>query len=420
MASNMSNHHDDYPDEPPPPSYEEAVGISPMPPSPIPPRLPPRNRASSSVLPASAAASQTTNASHHFNSNNPFFNHSNYDSNNHRKSTGNTLTIPQHGRRTSTSSLSFPSSPISPVTPGPGPGAHHHPPPAQTFAQLLPASQLRPRQFPPSINLYRDAFPGALQRRYFLGEHQATPLYAVAAWLSSSSPHHHYHAAPLLSAASAPPSSSLVLHNGPSEDYPPLATTSYDNVWGGRRTMHVRVPPLPGQERSDPIVVQTGTSSMLAMAGGGGLAFSFSVEVPWPAAADDDDNDDNNNNNNATTTDPSTGARVTWRKEAYEWRRSNSYAVGGLGGSSQGWKLVRLCNALPPGGLAVAGSGPPSGDGHEVVAVCANAVMSMTKLWKFSFLGTGLSGVLGERWAVMAVMTGLVIWDRDSRRDGLR
>lgn len=167
--------------------------------------------------------------------------------------------------------------------------------------------------------------------------------------------------------------------------------------------MQVVVPPLPGQERSDPIVVQTGTSIFMGGLGGSGaLAFSFSVEIPWPSS-----------------TAPNS-SEVTWRKEPYEWRRSNSYAVGGLGGSSQGWKLVRLSNELPPGGLTMSGSGPPSGDGHEVVAVCTNAVMSMTKLWKFSFLGTGLSGALGERWAVMAVMTGLVIWDRDSRRDGLR
>lgn len=432
----MSNHiHDDYPDEPPP-SYEEAIGaapsttISPLP-SPIPPRLPPRlpprnrisiaNLAASVTSPSPSAPTSPVRISHgraaSYNSNNPFFNKPSTYTNTNTNANGNTLTIPpqqqQHHRRhtsASASSTSYPASPIFPLTPG----LHHPAPfpsgsgPAQSFSQLpFVAQQLQPRQFPPSINLYRDAFPGALQRRYFLGEHQATPLYAVAAWLSSPY-HHHHNTSPSLS-------SSLVLHNGPSEDYPPLATASYDNVWGGRRTMHVVLPPLPGQERSEPIVVQTGTTSPLLLGGGGGmgggasnaLAFSFSVEVPWPTTLPHEPNHP----------DAST---LSWRKEPYEWRRSNSYAVGGLGGSSQGWKLVRLANELPPGGLAVAGSGPPSGDGHEVVAVCTNAVMSMTKLWKFSFLGTGLSGVLGERWAVMAVMTGLVIWDRDSRRDGLR
>lgn len=403
----MSNHHYDvYPDEPPP-SYEEATGAatssaSPVPPR-LPPRLPPRNPTSTTTNPvapsllSSSPTSPVAQTPSHgraasYNSNNPFFNTSKQNND------ANTLNIPptpQQYRRHSSAGASYPAFPLTP-------GAPHHPP-AQTFAQLLPSSQLgHPRQFPPSINLYRDAFPGALQRRYFLGEHQATPLYAVAAWLSS--PHHN---SPLLSSAHL--SSSLVLHNGPSEDYATLATASYDNVWGGRRNMHVLLPPLPHQEQSDPIMVQTGTSMILG-GGVGGLSFSFSVEVPWPGTP----NNHNDNNNNPDENG------ITWRKEPYEWRRSNSYAVGGLGGSSQGWKLVRMSNELPPGGLAVAGSGPPSGDGHEVVAVCTNAVMSMTKLWKFSFLGTGLSGALGERWAVMAVMTGLVIWDRDSRRDGLR
>lgn len=252
-----------------------------------------------------------------------------------------------------------PTTPTSPSTPQQGP--------AQSFAQLLPHSQNHiSRQFPPLLNLYRDPFPGALQRRYFIGEHQNTPLYAVGAWSGW----------PVVQ-------SSLMLHNGPSEDFAPLATVSYDS-WG--RRMDVTVPPLPGRNNGDTISVQA--PGMMT------TAFRFHVEVPWP---------DGNGG-------------VLWRKEAYEWRRSNSLAVAGLAGSNTGWKLVRLTNELPPGGVTVAGSGPPSRDGHEVVAVCTNAVMSMTKLWKFCFLGTGVSGALGERWAVMAVTTGLAIWDREHRR----
>lgn len=84
--------------------------------------------------------------------------------------------------------------------------------------------------------------------------------------------------------------------------------------------------------------------------------------------------------------------------------------MGALGpGAGQGWVLVRLANDLPPGRRVL---GPPSGDGHEVVAACTSAVLSITKVWKFCFLGTGASGALGERWAVMAVVTGLVTWNR--------
>lgn len=273
---------------------------------------------------------------------------------------------------TTTSSTTKPNSnnPFIPSSP-----SVHHPP--QTFQQLLPQIPLHPspaRQFPPTINLYRDAFPTAPQRRFFLGPHQSHPLYAVSAWIAG------------WGAAQA----SLLLHNGPSEDAAPLATAAYDS-WG--RSVRVSLPPLPGRERDEQPIPVTMPSVM------GGHTVAFVVEVPWPE-----------------------NGAVVWRKEAFEWRRSAGAVISGLGGSSSGWKLVRLTNALPPGvggGGTVpgaAGTGPPSGDGHEVVAVCSNAVMSVTKLWKFGFLGTGFSGVLGERWAVMAVMTALVLWDREARR----
>ncbi|KAJ4425095.1 hypothetical protein N0V82_000149 [Gnomoniopsis sp. IMI 355080] len=300
------NDHDKIPDEPPP-SYQEATGnpSHTYRPSQEPPPLPPRQSSS--------------------------------------KPTSNTETT----------------TPTSP-------SASTHPP--QTFAQLLPRSHTVNRQFPPNINLYRhDAFPGAISRRYFLGEHQHSPLYAVGVWQSWAT------------------QASLVLHNGPSEDYPPLATVAFDAY--GRR-MDVTLPPLPGESRAQPITV-TAPTLMSSTIG-------FRVEVPWPTGPD---------------------GSVQWRKEAFEWRRSNSLAVNALGGSAQGgWKLVRLSRELPPGGLMVAGSGPPSGDGFEVVAACTTSVMSLTKLWKFCFLGTGVSGALGERWAVMAVTSGLVTWDRENRR----
>lgn len=267
--------------------------------------------------------------------------------------------------------------PFTPSTPG-GPAAAtaasqtpatpHTP--AQTFAQILPvAAQTVRRQFPPAFNLYRDAFPGA-QRSYFLGEHQATPLYSVTVgWAANAS------------------GASLVLHNGPSDDHAPLGTAAYGPA--GRR-MAVSLPPLPGRTPGGAYSVHTPTVM--------DPTFNFVVEVPNAAGA-------------------SGAATTAYHNERFEWRRSSSLAVGGLGGRAHGWKLVRLSNELPAGGMAVAGSGPPSGDGHEVVAVCTAAVMSVSKLFKFSFLGTGLSGALGEQWAVMSVVTGLAIWDHDRGRD---
>ncbi|CAN8102468.1 unnamed protein product [Discula destructiva] len=302
------NNHDDIPDEPPP-SYQEATGnpSHTFRPESQPPPLPPRQPSKRQQQPPHLSAS------------------------------------------TSHSS-------ISPPSPSPSPSTHQ---PAQTFSQLLPTVN---RQFPPTINLYRDALPGGpLQRRLFLGEHQYPPLYAVGVWVGA-----------------------VVLHNGPSDDFPPLATVAFQDPLGSR--MAVSLPPTGAPDIIPPQPVHATLSR--------GGTLSFSVEVPW--------------------------AGEGCRREAFEWRRTrNSAAVGALGGATQGWKLVRLANELPPGGGAGrgtgAGTGPPSGDGHEVVAVCASAVMSLTKLWKFCFLGTGVSGLLGERWAVMAVSTGLVTWDRDNR-----
>lgn len=275
-------------------------------------------------------------------------------------------------------SIKPPTNATTPATTSPSPSTpHHHPP--QTFAQLLPRAAPNTtinRQFPPTINLYRDAFPGALQRRFFLGQHQHPPLYAVGIWPQQQ-----------------PGAATLVLHNGPSDDFPPLATVAMDAR--GRR-LDVCLPPLqPGDEaegaRAQSVAVTAAPNSFMSSS-----RFGFRVEVPWSAAGGG-------------------GGGAGWRKEAFEWRRTSggggSVAVGVLGGAAQGWELVRLADERLPGG----GGGPPSGDGHEVVAACTTAVMSLTKLWKFCFLGTGVSGALGERWAVMAVVSGLAIWGRENR-----
>lgn len=275
---------------------------------------------------------------------------------------------PPRPTNTKINTAASPSTPGGPVSSPAGTGTPHTP--AQTFGQILPvASQSVRPQFPHAFNLYRDAFPGAAHRSYFLGEHQATPLYSVTAgWAANAS------------------GASLVLHNGPSDDHAPLATAAYGPAG---RSMAVSLPPLiPGRPPEPAYSVHTPTVM--------DPTFSFVVSVPSRAAG------------------PGAAA---YRNERYEWRRSSSLAVGGLGGRAHGWKLVRLANELPPGERAFAGSGPPSRDGHEVVAVCTETLMSVSKLFKFAFLGTGLSGALGEQWAVMAVVTGLAIWDHDRRRD---
>lgn len=234
-----------------------------------------------------------------------------------------------------------------PAVPDPPPSA------ASQQAGCSTAQQVN-RQFPPSFNLYRR---GGFSRIHTIGVHQDQPLYAVY-------PHGGFSSEP-----------DLVLHNGPSETSPPLATLLFDS-W--HRQMEVALPPLRGANSEETV----------RLPGFAHQVFEFKVHVNKPGEQ---------------------GALVY---EAFEWRRSRGDAVGQLGGRSYGWKLVRLANNVLPG----AGGGEITSDGREVIAVCTQNAYSMTKVWKFEFTGTGASGALGERFAVMAVITSLGIWLRESRR----
>lgn len=65
------------------------------------------------------------------------------------------------------------------------------------------------------------------------------------------------------------------------------------------------------------------------------------------------------------------------------------------------------------GTRAVRDAGTAS-DGKEIVAVFSdNYKARSTKLAKFRFLGTGTTGHLGPRFAVMAVTTALRIWNEE-------
>lgn len=75
--------------------------------------------------------------------------------------------------------------------------------------------------------------------------------------------------------------------------------------------------------------------------------------------------------------------------EKFEWRSSKSSEVKELDEYSRGWKLVRL-NA-----------------NDEVVAVWSHPKirMNMSKSASFQFVGSGLSGELGDVFATMAVIS---------------
>lgn len=223
------------------------------------------------------------------------------------------------------------------------------------------------RQFPPAFSLYRESGFG---RSYMIGVHQNQPLYAVS----------------IHSGWSGQPD--VVLHSGASDRLPPLAGVDA-NAFG--RSATVDLPPLPGSGLA-------GSQERLEMSGAGfGHASQlFSIEVGTAG-----------------------GGGGGGPRERFEWRHSHGAEVDRLGGRGQGWKLVRLDSDAAAGGLRggaqFARGAARTSDGLEVVAVWANASMSMSKELNFQFLGSGESGVLGERWAVMAVITALRIFDKEKK-----
>ncbi|KAJ5529274.1 hypothetical protein N7527_002667 [Penicillium freii] len=107
----------------------------------------------------------------------------------------------------------------------------------------------------------------------------------------------------------------------------------------------------------------------------------------------------------------SVGPKGTTR-ERFEWRKSHGNEIRELVGFSYGWKLVRLTGPVNN----VAGSRKErargyTSDGLEIVALIAhNASWSMTKGFRFAFMGAGLTGTMGENWEVVVVTSALQLW----------
>lgn len=219
---------------------------------------------------------------------------------------------------------------------------------AQTHASSSSAPSHTLRQFPPSFSLYSQ---GAFSATYLLGEHLDQPLYAVRTHTGFSG------------------SPSVVLHSGPSEKDPMLAAAESSGTFS--RHSAVILPPLPGaggESTREPLRNNHSWKTQ---------TYEFSVEV-------------------------GPGLR---RRERFEWRSTHGEEVRQLDKHAWGWKLVRLGHQAAGPGVAT------TSDGLEVVAVFAeNHSWSMTKVLRFQFLGSGLPGELGERWAVMAVMSCLRVW----------
>ncbi|KAJ5608753.1 hypothetical protein N7528_009320 [Penicillium herquei] len=102
------------------------------------------------------------------------------------------------------------------------------------------------------------------------------------------------------------------------------------------------------------------------------------------------------------------------QEERFDWRSSRGNEVDKIatGWDTDGWKLVRVNGPNR-------GRGGPrnqrdfgfTSDGLEIVAVVAhNSSSCMAKSLRLAFMGTGLTGELGEVWEIMAVVSALQLW----------
>ncbi|KAI1344010.1 hypothetical protein F5Y15DRAFT_184652 [Xylariaceae sp. FL0016] len=241
----------------------------------------------------------------------------------------------------------------------PAPPPYSEPEPA-TAAAGASSSHHIARQFPPAFGMYKAS--SFSQRHYAIGEHQANPLYHVSIHSGWSG------------------QADVILHAGASESAPPLASVD-GSAFSRKHSITLPAAPAAGA------ATQTLSSSM----GWPHSTYSFAIETGHGAAAP---------------------------VERFEWRHSSDDAIKGMGGRGSGWKLVRLSTGAPAGmghDAQFVGGGPRTSDGKEVVAVYSWASMSMTKAMYFQFLGSGASGGLGERWAIMAVITALAIWNKERK-----
>ncbi|KAJ5965007.1 uncharacterized protein N7479_004883 [Penicillium vulpinum] len=216
-------------------------------------------------------------------------------------------------------------------------------------------------KFPPVMNGY---FQLKITTTFHLGPTAEEKLYAVStpATIFNSKP-------------------SLVLHDGPTNKHPAMATAR-DDKWGRIRPITITLPPRPGSQHKHDIVEQVVPGGSFKH-----ISPSYSFEIP-------------------------VGPKGT-TPERFEWRNSQGNEIKDLAGSSSGWKLVRLAAPVKNsvGGSRKQRDRGYTSDGLEIVALIAhNTSWSMTKRFRFTFMGTGLTGTLGENWEIFVVTSAIQLW----------
>lgn len=224
-------------------------------------------------------------------------------------------------------------------------------------------------KFPPVMNGY---FQWKLTRTFHLGPSAEEKLFAVTthANLLSSKP-------------------LIELHDGATNEHPIMATVHADK-WGRTKPATITLPARPGSPHVGSIEEQ------LVPGSSKGHMFASSIWAFEVTAAD-----------------------KSGERERFEWRSSHGKEIKDLAtGLSNGWKLVWISGSGsgPSGSRRERAAGVTS-DGLEVVAIIAhNASFSMTKGFRFAFMGAGLTGTLGEVWEIAALSSALMLWYIDAQK----
>lgn len=176
----------------------------------------------------------------------------------------------------------------------------------------------------------------------------------------------------------------FLLHSTANPGSPPLAIAEKAGRLGQRA--EITLPAVTGPDEG-PDAEDVETEEMKAHASLTSVSYTFSVET------------------------------APGLREKFEWRASKGNEVKALVEGkvhhASGRKLVRLATeADGVGGTRAVRDQGASSDGREVVAVWAdNPKWSGNKAGALRFLGSGASGALGGRFAVMAIATSIRIWE---------
>lgn len=175
---------------------------------------------------------------------------------------------------------------------------------------------------------------------------------------------------------------SIELHDGPTNKHPVMASVRGDK-WGRNKPLAITLPVRPGGFHHEDIV-----NTMTPSSGTYHPTFTFELAVGGKGS----------------------------EPERFEWRKSQGSEIKELAtGTSYGWKLLRLSGpAGSAGGSRRERDQGVSSDGLEILALIAhNASWSMTKGFRFAFMGTGLTGTLGEIWEIVTLVSALQLWYLD-------